>query len=94
MSVETRPWDASEHLDSPEAIAAYLDAAMEDGDPAVIAAALGDVARAQGMTQIARETGLARESLYRALSADGKPEFSTVLKVLKSFGVRLSATPI
>ncbi|MDM7945055.1 addiction module antidote protein [Oceanibaculum nanhaiense] len=94
MPVNTRLWDASEHLDSPEAIAAYLDAAMEDGDPAVIAAALGDVARARGMTQIARETGLARESLYRALSADGKPEFGTVLKVLKSFGVRLSATPV
>lgn len=94
MPVNTRLWDASEHLDSPEAIAAYLDAAMEDGDPAVITAALGDVARSRGMTQIAQETGLARESLYRSLSAEGKPEFATVLKVLKSFGVRLSATPV
>ncbi|KZD04917.1 addiction module antidote protein [Oceanibaculum pacificum] len=93
MPVATRPWDASEHLDSAEAIAAYLDAAMEDGDPALIAAALGDVARARGMTQIAKDTGLARESLYRALSADGNPEFSTVLKVLKAMGIRLSAAP-
>jgi probable addiction module antidote protein len=66
---------------------------MEDGDPALISAVLGDIARALGMTQIARETGLARESLYRALSAEGKPEFNTVLKVLKAFGLRLSAVP-
>lgn len=93
MPLKTRLWDPAEHLNSPEAIAAYLDAAMEDGDPALFTAALGDVARARGMTEIARESGLAREALYRALSAEGKPEFSTVLKVMKALGVRLSSVP-
>lgn len=92
MPLETRPWDAAEYLDGPEAIAAYLDAAMEDGDPTVISAALGDIARARGMTQIARETGLSRESLYRALSPEGHPEFATVLRVVKALGLRLSAS--
>lgn len=92
MPIETRPWDPSEHLEDPEAIAAYLDAAMEDGDPAVIAAALGDIARARGMTQIARDTGLSRESLYRALSPEGHPEFATVLRVVKALGLRLAAS--
>lgn len=92
MPLETRPWDAADHLDGPEAIAAYLDAAMEDGDPSVIAAALGDIARARGMTQIARDTGLSRESLYRALSPEGHPEFATVLRVVKALGLRLNAS--
>jgi probable addiction module antidote protein len=90
---ETTKWDAAEHLDSPEAIAAYIDAAMEDGDPALVAAVLGDVARAVGMTQIARDAGLSRESLYRALSGEGRPEFATVTKVMKALGLRLSAIP-
>ena len=72
-------------------MAAYLEAAFEDGDPALIAAALGDIARAKGMSQIARETGLGRESLYKALSPDGNPEFSTVLKVVRALGLRLHA---
>lgn len=93
MTIRTRPWDVTEHLDSDEKIALFLEAIFEDGDPALIVAAIGDVARALGMTQIAKETGLARESLYRALSAEGKPEFNTVLKVLKAFGLRLSAVP-
>ena len=93
MVTETTRWDAAEHLDSPEAIAAYIDAAMEDGDPALISAVLGDVARAIGMTQIARETGMSRESLYRALSEEGRPEFATVAKVMKALGLRLSAVP-
>jgi probable addiction module antidote protein len=93
MAPETTRWDAAEHLDSPEAIAAYIDAAMEDGDPAIISAVLGDVARAIGMTQFARETGMSRESLYRALSAEGRPEFATVAKVMKAIGLRLSAVP-
>src|SRR5215207_6088992 len=93
-TIKTRTWDAAEHLDSPEAIAAYLSAAMEDGDPQLITAAIGDVARARGMTQLARDTGLSRESLYRALSTEGHPEFSTVIKVLEAFGVRLDARPI
>jgi probable addiction module antidote protein len=89
MAVEIRDWDPAERLASPEAIALYLDEAFADGDPALISAALGDVARA-----VARETGLSRENLYRSLSADGRPDFATVLKVLHAFGVRLSATPL
>ncbi len=88
-----RPWDPAEHLGTPEDIAAYLDAAFEDGDPALIAAALGDVTRAHGMSQIARETGLGRESLYKALSVDGNPGLATVLKVLAALGLRLQAVP-
>ena len=94
MVLETTRWDAAEHLNTPEAIAAYLDAALEDGNSKVIAAALGDAARARGMTALARETGLSRESLYRALSSDGNPELATVLKVLQAFGVRLEARTI
>jgi probable addiction module antidote protein len=87
----TRSWDVVEHLETEEDMAAYLEAALEDGDPALVTAALGDIARAKGMTQIARETGLGRESLYKALSPDGNPEFATVLKVVKALGLRLHA---
>jgi probable addiction module antidote protein len=87
----TRKWDAVQHLKTDEDMAAYLEAAFEDGDPALIAAALGDIARAKGMTDIARETGLGRESLYKALSPDGNPELSTLLKVMKALGLRLHA---
>jgi probable addiction module antidote protein len=93
MPVKTKRWDAAAHLDSPKAIAAYISAAMEDGDPQLIAAAIGDIARARGMTQLARDTGLSRESLYRALSGDGHPEFATVIRVLSALGVRLDAQP-
>ena len=89
--MKTRPWDAAEHLRTEEDMAAYLEAALEDGDPTLVAAALGDIARAKGMSQIARETGLGRESLYKALSPDGNPEFSTVLKVVRALGLRLHA---
>lgn len=91
--VKTRVWDAAEHLDSPEAIAAYLSAALEDGDPKLIAAALGDIARAQGMTQIAKDAELSRESLYRALSPEGNPTLDTVLRVSRALGVQLTARP-
>jgi probable addiction module antidote protein len=94
MPLKTIPWDAAAHLDSPEAIAAYLDAALDEGDPKLVAAAIGDVARAHGMSQLARETGLSRESLYRALSADGNPEFGTILKVLHAFGLGLETRPL
>ena len=94
MPLDTRPYDTAEYLDSEEAIAAYIDAVLEDGDPALIAHALGTVARARGMSQIAREAGLSRENLYRALSAEGNPEFGTVLRVLKALGLRLTAAPI
>lgn len=88
---KTRPWDVTEYLESEEDMAAYLEAALEEGDPALVAAALGDIARAKGMTQIAREAGLGRESLYKALSAEGNPEFSTILKVVRALGLRLHA---
>ncbi|MDD5232514.1 MAG: putative addiction module antidote protein [Syntrophales bacterium] len=91
---KTRPWDVVEHLKTAEDMAAYLEAALEEGDPALITAAMGDVARAKGITQIARETGLGRESLYKALSSEGNPEFATVLKVLRALGLKLHATPI
>lgn len=83
-------FDAADHLKSDEDVIAYLDAAMEDGDAAVIATALGNVARARGMVQLARETGITREGLYKALSADGNPSLGTVLKVMKALGVRLA----
>jgi probable addiction module antidote protein len=86
---KTHPWDIARYLDSDEAIAAYLDAVLEEEDPALLAAALGDIARAKGMTQIARETGLGRESLYKALSNRGNPEFGTVLKVMRALGLKL-----
>ena len=91
MTRKTQAWDVASQLNSPERIALYLEAAFEDSDPALISAAIGDAARAYGMARLARDTGLARESLYRALSENGNPEFMTVLKVLNAFGLRLSA---
>jgi probable addiction module antidote protein len=88
----TRRWDAAEHLETMKDMAAYLEAVLAEGDPALVAAALGDIARAKGMAQIARKTGLGRESLYKALSPDGNPEFATVLKVVRALGLRLHAT--
>ena len=88
---KTSKWDPVEHLHDAE-VAAYLEAALEDGDPAVVAAALGDIARAKGMTKIAREAGLGRESLYRALSPNGNPELSTVLRVVRALGLELHAS--
>ncbi len=85
-----RAWDPADHLENEADISAYLDAAFEDGDPKVITAALGDVARARGMTEIARASGLGRQSLYKALSEDGHPEFATVLKVIQAMGFRVT----
>jgi probable addiction module antidote protein len=87
-TLETKPWDPAEHLETDEDMAAYLEAALEDGDTGVIVAALGDIARAKGMSQIAREAGMGRESLYKALSPSGNPEFATVLKVVHALGLR------
>ena len=92
-TTRTRPWDAADHLESDEDVVAYLEAAFEDGDPALIAAALGDVARAKGMTQVATDAGLGRESLYKALSPNGNPEFATVLKVVRALGLELRPCP-
>jgi probable addiction module antidote protein len=90
--LKTRVWDAAENLETEEDMAAYLEAALEDGDPALIGAALGDIARAKGMTQIARDTGLGRESLYKAMLPDGNPEFATILKVINALGLKLHAS--
>ncbi len=78
-----------EHLETEEDITAYLEAVLDDGDPALVSAALGDIAHARGMTEIAREAGLGRESLYKALSPEGNPEFATVMKVLRALGLSL-----
>lgn len=88
------PWDAADHLHDELDVAAYLDAAFEDGDPRLIATALGDVARSHGITQIAAKTGLSKESLYKALSAEGNPGFATVLKVMQAMDFRLVVSPI
>ncbi|MBA4182384.1 MAG: putative addiction module antidote protein [Anaerolinea sp.] len=89
----TTPWDPADHLRTDEDMAAYLEAALEEGDSTLVAAALGDIARAKGMTQVAREAGLGRESLYKALSPAGNPEFATILKVVAALGLQLHATP-
>jgi probable addiction module antidote protein len=88
-------YDVAEHLRTPEEMAAYLDAWLEEApdDVSGIARALGDIARAKGMSQVAKEAGLSRESLYRALSEGGNPSFATVLKVARALGVRLHAQP-
>lgn len=91
MSEKFSRYDAADYLKTDEQIAAYLDVALEDGDPAVIARALGAVARARNMSQLARDTGMSREGLYKALSGEGNPSFATVLKVAQALGVRFQA---
>jgi len=90
MNLKTKPFDPAAYLDSDEARAVYLSEAFETGDVGFIADALGVVARAQGMTGIAKETDLSREALYRALSINGNPELSTVLKVTTALGLKLT----
>lgn len=90
MAIETTKFDIQDHLSSPEDVAAYLEAIFEDGDPALIAAGLGDVARSKGMSQIAKAAGVSREGLYKALSADGDPRLSTFLGVIKALGLTLT----
>ena len=92
-TTRTSRYDVAEHLRTPEEMAAYLEACMEDadGDAAFIAKALGDIARAKGMTQVARDAGLSRESLYKALSGDRAPGFDTILKVMGALGLKLHA---
>ncbi|HTT85024.1 MAG TPA: addiction module antidote protein [Rhizomicrobium sp.] len=94
MTIKTRPFDPATYLDSPEAMLAYLDGAFADGDAGEIADALGVVTRARGMSQLAEETGLTRQALYKALSRDGNPEFATVLKVIRALGFRLHPEPV
>jgi probable addiction module antidote protein len=90
--ITTSLWDASEHLESDEDMVLYLEAAFEDGDPALISAVLGDIARAKGMSKIAEQAGLGRTSLYKALSPEGHPDFDTILKVINALGMKLQAT--
>jgi len=94
MTTTTSAYDVSDYLRTPEDMAAYLEACIEeaDGDAAFIAKALGDIARAQGMTQVARDAGLSRESLYKALSGERSPSFDTILKVVSALGLKLSAS--
>ena len=90
---KTRPYDVAEHLRTTEEMALYLDACIEesDGDAAFIAKALGDIARAQGMSKVARDAGVSRESLYKALSGERSPDFATILSVTRALGVKLHA---
>lgn len=93
MALKTTPFDAAEYLTSPEAIAAYLNDAIENGDADELIAALGTVARAKGMSVIARDTGLGRESLYKALGGSSKPEFATINRVIAALGLRMAVEP-
>jgi probable addiction module antidote protein len=91
--LKTTRWDSAQHLKTDEDMIAYLDACLAEAgdDPAFIAHALGVIARAKGMSQLARDTGLGRESLYKALSGEGNPSFGTILKVMHALGIRLRA---
>ena len=90
MALETEAWDSAAFLDTPEAIAAYIEAAFEDGDPSLITHTLGVVARSRGMSQIARTAGVSREALYKALTPNGDPKLSTFLSVLKALGMKVT----
>jgi probable addiction module antidote protein len=92
MAIETKVWDSSEHLKTDADIQAYLDACLEEAadDPAFILHALGIIARSKNMSQLARDTGLTREGLYKALSEDGNPSFATIAKVTKALGFKLT----
>ena len=91
---ELTEFDPSKYLDDEEAVADYIALAIEDGNPGLLAAALGDVARARGMTQVAQAAGLTREALYKALRPEAHPRFDTVQKVCRALGVKLTATPV
>src|SRR3954453_19430019 len=92
--VKLLKFDAAKYLDHPETIAMYLSEALETGDADYICHALDTIARAKGMTNVAKQTGLGRESLYKALGGNAKPEFETVRKVIQSFGLKLVAEPV
>lgn len=92
MAIKTTAWDPVDTLTSPEAEMAYLEAAFEDGDPALIAAAIGDVARARGMSQIAKDAGLSREVMYKSFRKEGNPTLETLSSVIKALGLKLAVT--
>jgi probable addiction module antidote protein len=89
-SIRTSPWDSAELLDSPKAVSAYIEAAFEDGEPSVIAYALGVVARARGMSQLAKDAGLSRDAMYKALQPDGNPTLQTLTSVMNALGMKLT----
>lgn len=89
-TIKTRPFDMANYLSTEDEVAEYLRQVLEDGDPAELAAALGDIARARGMTQLARDTGLSRESLYKSLSGERAPSSDTLFKVLHALGFKLT----
>jgi probable addiction module antidote protein len=93
ISKDTKPFDAAEYLTSEVAQAEYLTAALEENDPEFFADAIGVVARARGMSRLAKETGLTRDTLYKAFSEDGNPTLDTLLRVLRALGIKLVATP-
>ncbi|BBU69280.1 addiction module antidote protein [Fluviibacter phosphoraccumulans] len=95
-AVKLRRWDSAEHLKTSEEMALYLEACFQEAgdDAAFIAKALGNIARAKGMSQLAQETGMGRESLYKALSGEGNPSFATILKVTRALGIELHAMPV
>jgi probable addiction module antidote protein len=93
MTIEVAPWDTAETLNTKERIAAYLEVALEDGDPEVLKVALGNIARSKGMAEIAEKAGVNRQSLYRALSPEGNPSLSTLTAVIKALGLRLHIEP-
>lgn len=92
MKETVREFDAARYLDNEEVITEYLNAALEDGNPDLLLATLGDIAKARGMTKVAKSTGLGRESLYKSLSAGSKPQYETVVKVINALGLKLHAT--
>ena len=92
--IKTRPFDMANYLGSEDEITEYLRQVLEDGDPSELAAALGDIARARGMTQLARDTGLSRESLYKSLSGERAPSSDTLLKVIRALGFNLTIEPV
>ena len=94
VRTETRSWDVADHLETEEDMAAYLESALEDGDPPLLMVALGDIARAKGMAHVAQEAGLGSERLQELLSPDSQPEFATILKVIKALGLRLHASAV
>ena len=93
-NLKTRPFDMANYLNSEEEVAEYLRQVLEDNDPTELAAALGDIARARGMTQLARDTGLSRESLYKSLSGERAPSSETLFKVIHAMGFKLTLAPL
>ena len=94
IKIKTRPFDMVNYLNDEGDVSAYLQAVMEDGDPALLAAAMGDIARTRGMAQLAKDTGLSRESLYKSLSGERAPSTDTLFKVMRALGFKLTVEPL